>query len=666
MTRFIRAAGLCSLILLAACTHLPAAGLKIENVEVYPTFECLGIIVKCSGEADSAAGVAVDYRMRKETLWRPAQPLNRIKGGRFAGSVFFLQPGTGYELRLKATGSGEGDGPERIVRAATRSDRFPTGGNREYYVGPQGDDSWPGTIEQPFRNIQKGADLARPGDVVWVLPGVYRESVLLRNSGRSDAHISLRARGKGVILSGADQKYENIEAADRWKDEGGGVYSTLPGYSTRYVAADGQRLYHYVTREEFDEFICGAPGGWHQDKTSGKLFVRLSKPQDPNKLMIQLANLDTGIHVRNADYVLLEGLEVRDYGQAKAGVGVHLDSAAFCVVRHCSLHGMNSEVLISGGRSEGNLIEQCEIWDTSLPNWPWEKTIRNDEGGAGVSSTDGGRGTVIRGCRLHGLFDGVSASYWDSLWAEPYNCDWDVYDNEISDLRDDVIESEGPSVNFRFWNNFCHNLFTGVSLAPINVGPMYVLYNVFYDENWQSLKYGSFDPGMGQGPCLLYHNTIYSRQPAVNTVVVSRPLAGQVFRNNIFYATAYAFWTSKPPLPTNDIDYNDWYTSDTAWHTIWTGAPHKRFFHIKDKDLYSIEELRAYNGWEMHGMFDDPGFVAPDSGDLRLAPGSPCIDRGTVLPNINDGYVGEAPDMGAFESGAGHRSRFPLGSGLGR
>ena len=37
--------------------------------------------------------------------------------------------------------------------------------------------------------------------------------------------------------------------------------------------------------------------------------------------------------------------------------------------------------------------------------------------------------------------------------------------------------------------------------------------------------------------------------------------------------------------------------------------------------------------------------------DFRLRPGAAAIDRGVALPNINDGFAGKAPDLGALESG---------------
>jgi hypothetical protein len=37
--------------------------------------------------------------------------------------------------------------------------------------------------------------------------------------------------------------------------------------------------------------------------------------------------------------------------------------------------------------------------------------------------------------------------------------------------------------------------------------------------------------------------------------------------------------------------------------------------------------------------------------DFRLKPGAAAVDRGVVLPNVNDGFAGRAPDLGALEVG---------------
>jgi hypothetical protein len=37
--------------------------------------------------------------------------------------------------------------------------------------------------------------------------------------------------------------------------------------------------------------------------------------------------------------------------------------------------------------------------------------------------------------------------------------------------------------------------------------------------------------------------------------------------------------------------------------------------------------------------------------DFRLKAGSAAVDRGVVLPNVTDGFAGQAPDLGALEAG---------------
>jgi len=37
--------------------------------------------------------------------------------------------------------------------------------------------------------------------------------------------------------------------------------------------------------------------------------------------------------------------------------------------------------------------------------------------------------------------------------------------------------------------------------------------------------------------------------------------------------------------------------------------------------------------------------------DFSLRPGSVAVDRGIALPNVTDGFTGQAPDLGALEVG---------------
>ena len=57
----------------------------------------------------------------------------------------------------------------------------------EIHVAVDGKDANPGTLSAPLRTIQRAADLARPGDVITVHAGVYRERVNPPRGGESDA-----------------------------------------------------------------------------------------------------------------------------------------------------------------------------------------------------------------------------------------------------------------------------------------------------------------------------------------------------------------------------------------------------------------------------------------------------------------------------------------------
>ena len=37
--------------------------------------------------------------------------------------------------------------------------------------------------------------------------------------------------------------------------------------------------------------------------------------------------------------------------------------------------------------------------------------------------------------------------------------------------------------------------------------------------------------------------------------------------------------------------------------------------------------------------------------DFRLKPGSAAVDKGVAIPNVTDGFTGQAPDLGALEVG---------------
>ena len=78
---------------------------------------------------------------------------------------------------------------------------------REYHVAKSGHDSNEGSRALPFLTMQAAADFARPGDVIIVHQGVYREHVNPPRGGSSDTSriVYQSAKGERAEIRGSDR-----------------------------------------------------------------------------------------------------------------------------------------------------------------------------------------------------------------------------------------------------------------------------------------------------------------------------------------------------------------------------------------------------------------------------------------------------------------------------
>ena len=74
------------------------------------------------------------------------------------------------------------------------------------------------------------------------------------------------------------------------------------------------------------------------------------------------------------------------------------------------------------------------------------------------------------------------------------------------------------------------------------------------------------------------------------------------------------------------------------------------YHHNGYYNLFTARRLNS-QGVEGTGVVGDPLFTNAAGNDFSLLAGSPMIDKGAVIPGITDGYVGAAPDIGAYERG---------------
>jgi hypothetical protein len=632
---------------LSGARALAVDSVALSSVTTYGTIHAGGVVAVISGDDDRDATAALQWRIAGGGSFQAAHALIRIDATRFVGSLFALAPATSYEVRVTlADPDGVTGGSPATAALATRADALPEPAGGTLYVAPTGDDGNAGTDPaHPLQTIQRAADLAHAGDLVSIAPGVYRESVSVPRSGTAGAPMVFRGSGPGAILDGADAA---IAAGVAWSAVGGGLYSRVTGFATGHVVTDAGRLFRYDSLAALQALAAGAPGGFYFDGAT--LYVRFADDSAPSAHAMHVARLEDGFVIDGRAHVRIEDLEIRHYGAGDYGKGVYLRYASDCAVRRCRIHEVGSAgVWVKGG--ERNLIEENEIWDTSIVAWPWPETKGSSAENNAVSLTnDLGRGNVIRRNTIHGTFNGVGPC-GDSAPPGAFTSETDVYDNVLFEHTDDAFEPEGWCANVRLWGNRVSDVHMAFAVAPAAPGPTWIVRNVVwrhgntrtsqqdgYTASVLKINSGYADP---VGPLLLYHNTVITDAPGTDAVALLNPGYSTFIRsrNNVLAGTQYVLYKVNPVVL--DWDSDLLHTSDPSRFVRWEGASYA-----------TLASFQGATGQEPNGVAGDPDLVDPAGGDFRPACGSPLLDAGLALPGINDGFAGAAPDIGALEGAA--------------
>ena len=292
----------------------------------------------------------------------------------------------------------------------------------------------------------------------------------------------------------------------------------------------------------------------------------------------------------------------------------------------------------TGGADQGNdtRIENNEIYDLAYAKWPWAAVKASSMEGTAIV-VRGHIGAIVRGNNLHDIFNGVFTGSSGDLHNNELVFDADIYNNRINHIGDDALEPEGTSINQRFRNNTVDSIFSGMSLAPITVGPVWVLRNTFTNYTAKAYKWDG-NPG---GIVLIYHNTSWTGATDIRTMDVISPIHNVISRNNIFQGKGLGLVEQAKGSSGIDMNNDDWYIVRAAPHFQWENLPYK-----------NLAALCTGAGLECNGVEKNPLLASPTIGIFTLLSSSPAIDKGVLLPGINDNFTGNAPDLGAFEFGS--------------
>jgi hypothetical protein len=334
-------------------------------------------------------------------------------------------------------------------------------------------------------------------------------------------------------------------------------------------------------------------------------------------------------------------------------VGAVLVDATRVVIRRCRLYDLKCGIY-THQTDENRPNRGLFISDNVLEGpFTWGK----DNRGAKVDEFRGiqltGVGHVVCYNRIRNFKDGMDT------FPSKYCCAIDFHHNEVSECMDDGCEMDFSERNTRCFENRFTNVFQGVSEQPIFGGPAYIVRNALYNVMVEPFKL--HHNGSPKGPidwapsgALILHNTVVKKdEPSV--LWAGAPAYNCVYRNNLFIGGGRRAADFEAEMIDCDFDYDGF-----------GGGPWKLFMKWNKVFYATIEEARAKAPVERHAVLVDAATVFasglgrpadyeqqfdPAKIDLSLKARSAAVDAGQVLPNVNDGFTGKAPDLGAYELG---------------
>jgi len=600
------------------------------QLDLYPNIETIGVVVRGTNLPKTATLL---YRQNNETAWHTGHGLIRIDDGRLVGSLFGLSPATLYNIKV-LDGSTEINGS-----ITTQPDELQFNPSVVIHVNDDAPPGGNGSVAAPFKTIQEGINHAGPGTQVLVADGIYHEAVTFPTAGSPGNWIQIKAEGSAAILDGADNLSGNIWSASDLRAQ---VWVTKIAAPLGYLARDQKRFYMY---DDLPGLLEGRghnnvsmSEGWYLEPTTGKLYVR--SLDEPSSHTWQIPRFNHAFDVDGRDWIWIEGFEMRYYGLGTDGCGVCTKNASHIVIRKNRIHSMQLGIFINwnGTDTQGNdsRIEYNEIYDPPVNDWPWKAVKGSSMEGTAIVDR-GHIGAIVRNNIIHHIFNGIYTGSSADLENSAIAFDVDIYNNYIHHIGDDGLEPEGASVNQRFRDNTVDTSLVGISLAPITVGPVWVLRSLFVNFTGRAIKWDKNSDGI----VLIYHNTSWTDAPDVDAMGLISPMRNAVLRNNIFRSNGFAFEESLTGSNGNDWNNDNWYT------TRGSAGPH---FKWENVNYENIAILCAATGLECQGYEDSPGLGNPGGGDFRLLSSSPNIDRGVVISGINDNFSGSAPDLGVYEN----------------
>lgn len=333
-------------------------------------------------------------------------------------------------------------------------------------------------------------------------------------------------------------------------------------------------------------------------------------------------------------------------------------------VENLSITNADSGILLRGGGTEGVVIRDNYIFnvENGINAWTGHKdlyianNILEGRGKFPATGTSGVEGIVVTGQDIeiaYNTLSGFGDSIGTSRQTEINNIGINVHHNKILWGADDGIELDYSVRNVAAHHNLIANQLNGISFQPTIGGPAYAFENVIYNTREAPFK---IKPTItNPDGVIIVNNTSIRSGPAWNdpsgrssNVTVNNNLfVGNDDRHVYVSTTRYVF---------SEFDHNAW--SQDGYFQVYDGwgdsfekfqrstSQAQNDVLLEGEIIFATLELDFdVNGFEVFRDPDAPGL------DFGLHPDSSAIDAGKIVFGLTEGFVGDAPDIGAFEQG---------------
>ncbi len=335
-----------------------------------------------------------------------------------------------------------------------------------------------------------------------------------------------------------------------------------------------------------------------------------------------------------ADYIWLHGLTF-NYNSSNGNYGLRTSPPGpqGVVLTYNSFNNCHYCIFLNDGGENWYITDNTIVGDNDINNG-------SDFSGEGIE-LEYTSGHTVAYNKISNVADGISYPHSNV----------DIFANEIFNTTDDGIEGDYGHSNIRIWGNRISNAYNnGISFQPMDGAPWYVLYNQVAAPGEDALKLRSRTDRV-----LLAHNTLVAWSGPVSSG--SELLRNFKSNNNLWISVQDRYaWENGSDGSNNwktDLDYDGFDWGNYPYAFKWGN-------NVRLTDIAAFQNL---TGHEMNAVridrqtcFNTFNIPNPPPAPmafqhLSLKPTCNAVDAGIALSNINDGFNGNAPDLGAFETG---------------